>query len=125
MVPVSRLLNKIFDKFKVVGVLLLLILCLTGIADVWNATLRRDYLLWSYEDIQIAKDFNKILSSGDIVLTYDRVYDWVSTLTKGQILLGYRGWIWTYGFDYSALYLDIEDMYRGTPRAKKLLILMM
>ena len=120
MVPVSRLLNKIFDKFKVVGVLLLLILCLTGIADVWNATLRRDYLLWSYEDIQIAKDFNKILSSGDIVLTYDGVYDWVLTLTKGQILLGYRGWIWTYGFDYSALYLDIEDMYRGTPRAKKL-----
>ena len=35
--------------------------------------------------------------------------------------MGYRGWLWTYGFDYSKRANDISEMFSGGIDAKNLL----
>lgn len=45
----------------------------------------------------------------------------VPVLTGRKILLGFRGWLWTYGIDYGERERDVFKMLRGETGAKELL----
>lgn len=69
----------------------------------------------------LSKKFREISKATDRVLTSDSHTHWVSTLAGRQILLGYKGWIWTYGINYGGTNDDIMKMFAGGSQTDELL----
>ena len=76
--------------------------------------------MWDASKIDMASNLQKILKPDETVLTDDDHLNWVSSLAGGQILMGYRGWLWSYGIDYSEREKEIRLMYSGEPGAEAL-----
>jgi hypothetical protein len=81
---------------------------------------RTTHIMWETSKIDMAANLQKILKPGETVLTDDDHLNWVSSLAGGQILMGYRGWLWSYGIDYSEREEEIRSMYSGKPETERL-----
>ncbi|MFH0994563.1 MAG: hypothetical protein V1844_03580 [Pseudomonadota bacterium] len=81
---------------------------------------RTTHRMWDASKIEMASNFQKILKPDETVLTDDDHLNWVSSLAGGQILMGYRGWLWSYGIDYSEREKEIRLMYSGKTGAEAL-----
>ena len=76
--------------------------------------------MWDASKIDMASKLQKILKPEETVLTDDDHLSWVSCLAGGQILMGFRGWLWSYGIDYSEREREIRAMYSGKSEADAL-----
>ena len=76
--------------------------------------------MFSNEDTKIAKFVNQNIPPNAIFLTSDSHNHPIPTLTGRQILMGYRGWLWTYGIDYSRREQDIKTMFLGNSKSEDL-----
>lgn len=102
----------------------LLSLLPTGLLDVGQAyRVSRQYtlIMWPAEERVLAQAFASRMAPGDVVLAADRPHDWVSALAGGQILLGFTGWLWSYGIDYGARQQEVRAMFQGGEPAWELL----
>ncbi|HET9253177.1 MAG TPA: hypothetical protein VFP58_13775, partial [Candidatus Eisenbacteria bacterium] len=78
--------------------------------------LRESYTVWPFhvaEDVDVAKRFQQVVPPESRVLTSDQHNHFVPTLAGRRIVMGYRGWLWTHGVDYSTLERDVGSMYEG------------
>lgn len=126
VLPVLEVLHDLWKRtvaLKVVVVGLFLILTLSSWLDVWRFTRvdRNSYQMWSYDDLMIAEAFNSLAEPGDRVLTGQNHNSWVAAHTEGQVLLGFPGWLWTYGVTDPELSDDIYRMFAGGTEAEELL----
>ena len=71
--------------------------------------------------MQIATAFRGISDPDDLVLCSDHHHHWVPSLSGRPVLLGYRGWLMSYGFDYRGVERDVRTMLAGKPGAAELL----
>ncbi len=88
------------------------------------ALVRESYTLWGFadaEDRQMAQAFAAAVPSEARILTSDQHNHFVSSLTGRRILMGYRGWLWTYGLDYQPIEKVATAIYAGSPQAKALM----
>lgn len=124
-IPISQWLGSLWQRqlgHRIAVVCLIVVLTASGFIDLWRVT-RTDRLenqLWSNEDFAIAAQFRDISRPTDRVLASDQHNHWVSTQTGRQVLLGFRGWMWTYGINYSTVERDMRTMFAGGPEAERL-----
>ena len=110
-------INKI-NKFLVI--LALTLLTFTGVLSVW----RESYTSWKIVDnsqLKVAKFISEQTSTNSLWLTSDDHNHLVPMLAGRSIIMGYRGWLWTHGIDYSQREKDVSKMYQGGVEAKNLL----
>lgn len=108
---------------KILAIILFILVTFSGFLDIWHLT-RTEHLtnvMWNTSDQKIAQEFVKISNPTDRVLTADKHNHWVSSLAGRQILLGYKGWMWTYGINYDAIDHDMVTMFSGNEQSKELL----
>jgi hypothetical protein len=108
---------------KYVTVLVFLLVTASGWLDTWRLTRvdKNSYEMWSYEDFKLANTLNSVSSPGDIALTGQNHNNWATALTHVQALMGFPGWMWTYGVTDPQLAEEISQMYRGSVEAEQLL----
>jgi uncharacterized membrane protein len=85
---------------------------------------RESQISWRFstpEEIQVAKIFRRVVPPEARVLTSDQHNHFVPVLTGRRIVMGYRGWLWSYGVDYGQVERDIAAMYAGGADAEGLL----
>jgi hypothetical protein len=126
VIPVWYVLQAIWQGRwwrKAVVVLLFILLTASSWLDWWRFTRvdRNTYQMWSTEDLQMAWELNQISQPGDRVLTGQNHNSWVVSHTHTQALLGFPGWLWTYGVTDPKLSEDINTMFRGGQEAEQLL----
>jgi hypothetical protein len=100
-----------------------LLIIFSGTLDVYRVirTDRDTSAMWSREDIVLAQKFRDVSAPTDVVLVSPRdIHHWAARLTGRQVVLGYLGTVWSYGFDYSQLEKDVTSMLRGDGRAESL-----
>jgi len=73
------------------------------------------------EEIKLAALVRQTTDPNAIFLTSDQHNHWIPVLTGRQILMGFRGWLWSYGIDYSQREKDVTAMFQGGQTAKDLL----
>ena len=88
--------------------------CLVGsgvlsLAYEWSLS----YLFLSKNDVAFAEAFRAAVPPEARVLTASNHNHPVPTLTGRPIVMGYPGWLWTYGLDYLPVQADVAAMYRG------------
>jgi len=103
--------------------LVLLSLLPTGLLDLEQVLSyeRNTHPMWSTEQRDLARQLNRLMKPGEVVLVADRPHEWVSALAGGQILLGYTGWLWSYGIDSTERQRDLRTLFRGGDDALRLI----
>jgi hypothetical protein len=76
---------------------------------------------FSREDIELADFVRGATDPHAVFLTGDEVTNPIPDLAGRPVLMSYRGWLWTYGIDYSRREADIAEMYIGAPDSLDLL----
>ncbi|MEK6857706.1 MAG: hypothetical protein AABX39_03920, partial [Nanoarchaeota archaeon] len=125
-IPVTLFLVDLWKKnllWKIVAIFLFISITASGGLDLIRLThaeeLSAQFL--SAEEIELAEKFRNISKPTDIILTSDKHNHWVSTLTGRQILMGYSGWLWSYGIKYEDRRKEIVSMFSGSEESKHLL----
>ena len=118
-VPVARYLTHLWSKPALVSrctaVVLLVFTVASGSLDLWRMT-RTDAVanrMWTREELALAEDFREISEPTALVLCSDYHHHWVMGLAGRPVLLGYRGWLGSYGVDYKDVERDVRTMLSG------------
>jgi hypothetical protein len=70
--------------------------------------------IWaSAEDRSLAAQVQRRTAPDAVILTMGRHNDPLMTLAGRRTVLGYNGWLWSYGIDYRARQADVAAMYQG------------
>jgi len=118
---IIKIKAKFYNKY-IMGVLLL-VLSFSGILDLFYLLnfQKHTHVMITNQEISLAKSLIEKTDPNSIILTSDDHLHWVPVMTGRPILMGYRGWLWSYGIDYSQRERDIDDIYLGRDNAKSLL----
>jgi hypothetical protein len=117
--PVALYLARLWSRPGTLGrQLAVALFCFTtasGFLDVWRllggeAVSAR---MWSREELELADAFRRLSPPDALVLTSDDHHHWVHALSGRRVLLGYRGWLASYGIDYAAVERDVQTMLQS------------
>ncbi len=126
-IPVTRYVVHLFERSaplsRTLAVVLLAFLTASGGLDLVRALQTREngFVMWTPEEMEVAEAFRALSRSDEIVLCGDDHHHLVPALAGRPILMGYRGWLATYGIDYDETLRDITTMLRGETSAEALL----
>ncbi|NDG84974.1 MAG: hypothetical protein EBX52_08060, partial [Proteobacteria bacterium] len=74
-------------------------------------------------EIKLSKDFRKVRGSADdLVLIQPKHNHWVPCLTGNPVVMGYAGWLWSWGIDYRDTEQKVQEILLGGPRAEEELV---
>ncbi len=72
-------------------------------------------------EVDLAREFKTIRSSADeLVLIQPRHNHWVPMLTGNPVVMGYAGWLWSWGIAYRETEQKIDRILLGAPDAAEL-----
>ncbi|VVB67256.1 Uncharacterised protein [Candidatus Norongarragalina meridionalis] len=99
------------NAFKVLATVLIAASVLSGVLTmVW--WLGDHPVLYPQRDLIVADWVRQNTPADSLFLTSDAHNHLVPTLAGRRVVLGYRGWLWTHGLDYSQQERDVAEMYR-------------
>jgi hypothetical protein len=126
-IPIVAYLGHIFRKGGWMGKagagMCFTLLIATGVLDVGRAVgqLDQPIVLWSESELRLAEAFRGISSAQDLTLASTNHHHWIASVSGRQIVLGYPGWLASYGIAYSKSLRDVGTIYAGGEAALALL----
>ncbi len=105
---------------KAVFILLFFSLTASG-ALALSYEFQSKYLFLSSEQKAFGEWVKKHTSPDAVFLTDDSHLHPVATIAGRQLVMGYRGWLYSYGIDYTQRINDVRDMLSGSQRSEQLL----
>jgi hypothetical protein len=107
------------------GVALLLLLSQTASALIDLNSFHnglQSTLFFSREEIELADRFKALRSGPDaLTLINPRHNHWIPCLTGSPVLMGYPGWLWTWGIVYSKREAEVRSLLSGSEAAESLI----
>lgn len=117
---VGKLITSTNVLKKISGLIIVVLVTIVGVLSIARET----YTVWEFSDKidrEVAAEFVTIVPPEARVLTSDQHNHFVPILTGRRIVLGYRGWLWTYGLNYQPLEQKVRKIFSGDPVTPKLL----
>jgi hypothetical protein len=71
------------------------------------------YTIASAQEVRLAATIDSTTPKGAVVLTFGRPNDPVLAVAGRLGVMGYGGWLWSYGIDFGTRYADVQTMYGG------------
>jgi|SRR3990167_8584413 len=107
---------------KIVGVLILFVMVFSGSLDLFRTfTKVTNYQLFSSLDLEVAGNVKNFTPRDVRFVTASNHNHPIPVLTGRSTLLGFPGWIWSHGIDYSQREIDIQKIYFGDQEAERLI----
>lgn len=107
---------------KIIGVILVFLMIFAGFLDIARTfTPITSYKIFSKSDIEIAGNIKKDTSKDSIFVTAQNHNNPIAALSGRSIFLGFEGWLWSHGVDYSRRQKDIRLIYLGGHEAESLI----
>ncbi|MBI2327298.1 hypothetical protein HYU92_03160 [Candidatus Curtissbacteria bacterium] len=109
--------------FKIIGVVLFIVLILSGFLDVWrlNNYQENRILMFDNESIKLADFVSIHTEPRSIFVTAIQHNHSVLALAGRRVLVGYTGWLWTYSINYGPREQDVRMIYQGGNLSQNLL----
>jgi hypothetical protein len=100
---------------KPIAMLILASLLISGSIDAssWLNFEKNKLQMWSQADMTSAETIKTQTPKDSIFLTKDNHNHWVVDLAGRKIVMGFRGWLWSWGINYSEREKDVVDMFMG------------
>ncbi len=108
--------------FKVSAGILFFFMIFSGLLDAYAAVDKRlhNWSMYEASALVAVDDFRKLSKPTDIILASDSHNNPFMNLSGRQVVMGFRGWLWTYGFNYGSIENDVMTMFRGEQDAEAL-----
>jgi hypothetical protein len=124
--PIAGLLIKIWQKSyfgKIAASLLFLVLTFSGTLDLIRIlnTSQQSFVMLTKEEIELANFLRQNSETGDLVLTSDHHLHWAPIMSGRNIVMGYRGWLWSHGINYKQRQSDVYQIYNANLNPKELI----
>ncbi len=105
------------------GMLLFAAVILSGAMDAASMLNfeKNKLLMWSPQEIRLAEVVRNITPKKSVFLAADSHNPWVVDLSGRKIVMGYRGWLWSWGIDYRVRENEVQAVFRGDPGANALI----
>jgi hypothetical protein len=71
------------------------------------------YTIANTQELQLASTIDRVTRKGAVVLTFGRPNDPVLAVAGRIGVMGYGGWLWSYGIPFETRYMDVQTMYNG------------
>ncbi len=71
------------------------------------------YTIADTQELQLAATLDRTTPKGSVFLTFGRPNDPVLAVAGRIGVMGYGGWLWSYGIDIGERYADVQTMYSG------------
>ncbi|OGM97418.1 MAG: hypothetical protein A2817_00695 [Candidatus Yanofskybacteria bacterium RIFCSPHIGHO2_01_FULL_39_8b] len=124
IIMTAGLIDYLWEKYKKLS-LFLIIPMVIGMVLVGSLSVYREsYVSWklfSFEDIALAEFVKNNTPKESLFLTTDQHNHPIPTLAGRQVLMGFRGWLWTHGINYAERENDIFEMFSGGEESKELI----
>jgi uncharacterized membrane protein len=126
-VPVARYLAHLWSRPAIISrfaaVALILFTTASGSLELWRMahTDRVAARMWTRDEMALAEAFQEISRPTALVLCSDYHHHWVPSLSGRRVMLGYRGWLASYGVNYTPVERDVRAMLSGSPEAESLM----
>lgn len=113
--------NNLF--MRIIAIALFVVALFSGAHDIARLVHPKidRYGMYNNKDLQVAQTIRKITKSDETVVGTPFHNNPVINLTGRNIIMGYPGWLWTYGFEFSQQEKIVHDILKGGPRAKALI----
>ncbi len=122
------LFNLMIEKNKVMGILATISLfslsIFSGVIDLTPRFLVKQEnmpVIFDNSAVQLADFVKSNIKEGDLILTSSTHLNPVSSLAGRPVLVGYPGWLWTKGIDYSEREWAAKTFYRNPSENKNIL----
>lgn len=113
--------KELYQKLLIATLLIVTILSGTIDAFSWLNFEKNKILMWSKQEIELAEDLKNTTPKNSIFLTTDSHNHYVVDLAGRKIVMGFRGWLWSWGTNYQEREKDVEVMFQGSGKTKELL----
>jgi hypothetical protein len=105
--------------------LVLVLFCFStfsGVLDAYRVIQIHDhtYQMYSADELQLAEWARVNTPRTSVWLTSDQHNHWLINLTGRQTLLAFRGWLWTHGYDYTAIEKDLTALFQNPEKNEAL-----
>ncbi len=121
---IANLFQQILKRLHLKGLFIIIplffLLIATGALSVYRESYTK-WMMFSDKDIAAAEFVKESTPPNSIFLTSDKHNHFIPCLTGRKILMGYRGWLWTYGIKYGERERDVVNMFSGNSQTKGLL----
>ena len=100
---------------KVIALLLFIGIIYSGAYDAtsWLNFEKNKLMLWNRSDIESAEFIKTNTARDSVFLTNDNHNHWLVDLAGRKIVLGFRGWLWSWGINYHDREADVRAIYTG------------
>ena len=98
----------------------LIIILIPGFLSVSRQVIVWDKI-FTAEDVAVAEHIKQSTAADATFLTAPKHNMPVAALAGRKIVLGYTGWLWTYGIDFSQTEIDTRKILAGDPQSPELL----
>ena len=71
------------------------------------------YTIANTQEVQLASTIDRVTPPGSVFLTFGRPNDPVLAVAGRIGVMGYGGWLWSYGINFETRYTDVQTMYTG------------
>jgi hypothetical protein len=71
------------------------------------------YSIANTQELQLASTIDRVTPKGSVFLTFGRPNDPVLAVAGRIGVMGYGGWLWSYGISFETRYNDVQTMYTG------------
>ncbi len=106
-----------------IGLILIIFQSYTGFQDyLFFYHQKQTATFLTHEEFELSDQFKGLRRSPDsLVLIAPKHNHWIPTLTGNPILMGYPGWLWSWGISYSAREIEVNEILSGGQNAMNLL----
>lgn len=107
---------------KTVAIILIFFTILAGGIDIFRTfTPAGVYQIYSKDDLEVAKAIKTLTPKNSVFVTASNHNNPIPTLTGRSTIIGFHGWIWSHGIDYTKRAADVNQIYLGEKSAEALI----
>lgn len=119
----------LYDQFfletffkKIAGVVIVFLMIFAGSIDIFRTfTPATNYRIFSNQDLEVADNIKKATSKDSIFVTASNHNNPIAAISGRSIFLGFAGWLWSHGVDYSQREKDVRLIYLGGQESESLI----
>lgn len=117
----DQLFRGIFLK-KIAGIIIVFLMIFAGSLDLLRTfTPVTSYKIFSSNDTEVADNIKKTTSKDSIFVTAQNHNNPIAALSGRSIFLGFEGWLWSHGIDYSQREKDVHVIFLGSQESESLI----
>lgn len=109
--------------YKIIAIILLFSITATGLLEAIRLqnTKANGHVITSYDDINLGKEIYLNTDQSAIFLTAPIHNHFIMVWGLRQILMGYKAWVWNFGFLHNDREEDLKEIYLGNERTEELI----